>query len=452
MWHSKRDQPFGLILSRSSRFRAPVAVAIAIGLAAAACDRSVVEPPIPTAPITQIALFMSSTIATGRTIAPVVGAYRDTIFASLRFFYPGADAGLPAFESSDPGVLHVNGDGTITAVAAGSAYVKASLLGKRDSLLVSVIPGYSIALLPASDSVSLVDVNDAGEVAGYIYPTSAADFATSPRGGVRFTVGQRVDLGDCYPVAINNAGQIACNTGFPGGGNYSTPGGHITHPAIYTGGAITFPFGSGPDAPSGTVTGITESGHIYGRFDSATPDPALRSRTYVGGAGGIDYLGQLVGSTGKINGLLHGVAVSGPACLYCAALVIRPEGTAVLPGLGRFGSASDINDSDDVIGSSEFLSIGGAGPVLWRKANQWTPETFNPRVDGLSAISESDEIVGMGADGAFVWDAGRVTNLSDAVAEPGWTFSAVTISRAGVIAARGVHATHGRSIVVIHRR
>lgn len=423
-------------------------------LLAAACDRSAVEPPVSpvqTAPITQIALFMSSTVATGRTIAPVVGAYRDTIYASLRFFYPAADAGLPAFESSDPGVLHVNGDGTITAVASGSAYVKAALFGKRDSLLVSVIPGYSVALLPASDSAQLVDVNDAGDVAAYRYPTSAADFATSPRGGLLFTGGQRIDLGDCYPVAMNNAGQIACNTGFPGGGNYTTPGGHITHPALYTGGAVTFPFGSGSDAPSGTISGITESGHIYGRFDSATPDPALRSKTYVGGAGGIDYLAPPVGSTGKINGLLHGAAVAGSACLYCAPLVVRPEGPAVLQGLGRFGSASDINDSDNVIGWSEFLAMGGGGPVLWRKATQWTPETFNPRVGGLSAISESDEIVGMSADGAFLWAGGRVTTLADAIVEPGWTFARVTISRAGVIAASGVHPTHGRGIVLIRR-
>ena len=170
----------------------------------------------------------------------------------------------------------------------------------------------------------------------------------------------------------------------------------------------------------------------------------------MGGAGGIDYIYSSVNATGRINSLLHGAATSGASCLYCAALIIRLEGPVGLGGLGRYSSAFDINDADNVIGSGEDFSIHGSRPMLWRKSNGWKAELFSPRVAGLLAISERDQIVGTGADGSFVWEAGRYTVLADAIQPEGWKISApIAISRSGVIAARGQHPTLGRGIVII---
>ena len=446
-------------MTRSSIRRAAGALGFAFVAASMGCDRSPAEPAVPTPLIHSLVLFMSSTVASGRTLTPVVGAYKNWSSlwnAPVDFYYPAPADGLPGFESSDVRVVRVNADGTLTAVGMGSAYVKVALYGKRDSLLVSVIPAYSVTLLAATDSVSVVDVNDAGDVAGFIYPGYVTPFDRSKpfdgttRTGVLVTGGRRIDIGDCFPSAMNNAGQIACNTGFPNGADGNAAG---AHPAIYANGAITFPFGSTVDAPTGTVSGVTESGRIYGRFDSANADSILRYKTFVGGPNGIDFLAPSVSRTGKINGLLHGAAVSGPSCGYCQALIIRRDSVRSLaPVSGRFAGARDINDSDDVIGYSEDMSLATGGGTLWRKANQWKAESFSKRVDSLMAISESDQIVGMGDDGAFVWADGRLTNLSDAVADAGWKFSSPVISRSGVIAARGEHPLLGPGVVVIRKR
>jgi hypothetical protein len=310
-------------------------------------------------------------------------------------------------------------------------------------VLVSVAPGYELTLLPATDSITPVDINDAGDVAGFIYPGYV--YPGTVQTGVLLRGGQRIDLGNCYPAAMNNGGQIACNQYAPGGTV------RPAHPAIYDNGTITFPLGSADGAPEGLVTGISESGHLFGLLNGGS-DPAMRGQ-FAAGPGGIDYRWERTTRSGKINSLLHGVGSSGPPCGYCQAMVFSPEGTSFPRAIGgRYGEAVDINDADDIIGLSEDMSIGGARPTLWRKASQWAPERFPRRVTLLSAISERGQVVGMGFDGAIIWDAGRTTFLEDAVQDPGWTFGEpVAINRSGTrIAARGVHPTIGRGIVVIH--
>jgi hypothetical protein len=212
---------------------------------------------------------------------------------------------------------------------------------------------------------------------------------------------------------------------------------------------ITYPFA---ESVTGEVTGISESGRIYGRYVGPSGTTA---GVFIGGSAGMEYtIPGSTGSTGSINTQLHGVSLTS-SCMYCSAIIVRPEGPSpvYLFGRGRFSSATDINDADDVIGGGEDMSMYSgqaySGAFLWRKANGWKPETFSPRAGTLIGITEQDEILGAGLDGPYVWDAGRYTFLADAVKEPGWKFQDLTISRSGVVAAYGEHPSLGKGVVVI---
>lgn len=417
---------------------------VAWGLIASACDSSPSEPDPdqPTFAIERLSLSVSSVVAVGRTVAPHAGAYRkdssSPIPSSELFFYP-ADSGLrPAFESSNAGVVRVNDDATLTAVAIGTAYIKVTLAGKRDSVLVSVIPGFDMQFIAGTDSVSISGVNDAGDVAGMVYQWPI-------RFGVLIKGGQRTDIGDCLPSAMNNAGQIACNFGHPGGASGN-------HPAVHFNGVVTYPFGSTADAPTGSATDITESGRLYGVLSVA---PGSGSRVFLGGSDSLEFLpgsssGQRIGGqTGGVNELSHGAGRT-TDCLYCTGYIVSRAGIRALGALnGRYSAAHDINSSDDVIGSSEDMSVGGKVPTLWRTANAWKPERLPRRITALVAISDRGHVLAKGNDGAVIWRDAGVTILADAVSETGWTFGAAAISKAGVIAVRGEHPVRGRGVVII---
>jgi hypothetical protein len=425
-------------------FRLPPLALLAA--AAAGCGGSPAEPDrAASLAVAQLEITVSSALAVGRTVRPTVGAYAAysaSASAPIQFFYP-ADSGATAqLASTNAGVLRVNGDATVTAVAAGTAYLTAALGGRRDSVLVSVIPGYEVTLLAGTESITLADVNDAGDVAGYVFPDYTI-YTTPGNTGVMLRGGVRTDIGNCYPAAINNAGQIGCNPYGPGGRRGSRP-------AIYANGVLTFPFA---DSVTGAVTGISESGRIYGTYAGAS---GSTKGVFVGGSAGMDY--TIPGYTtraGSINTQLHGVAISDP-CMYCSGMIHRPEGPGpvYLFARGRSSHAWDINDADNVIGDGEDMAMYGGtsygGAFLWRKANGWKPESFSPRAGRLIGISERDQILGIGADGAYVWDAGRYTFLADAVKEPGWSFQThFAISRSGVVAAYGEHPSLGKGIVLI---
>ena len=381
---------------------------------------------IPT--VGRASLLMSSSVAVGRTVRPNVAAYNGS-----RFYYPLPQAGPARFASSDAGVLRVNADGSLTALSLGTAMVTMSLRAKRDSLVVNVVPGFEITLLGGTDSMAIRGVNDAGVVAGSV--------AAAVRQNVLVSTSQRTDLSACSPAAINNAGQVACNN--PTG-----------YPSVHLNGSMTYPMGSSAGSPTGLVTGLTENGSLYGRISGGS-DTTLRGRVFLAGSTGVNFRSAQnsagIMTTGGVNSSGYGTALGdGGACTYCPSFVIGADVRLGMRSInGRYSEPRDINDSKDVVGRSENFS-GAGNATIFREVNQYMGELLAPRTTTAWAISEGDRVVGDGADGGFVWHAGRYTILSDAVAEQGWTItSAPAISRSGLIAARGEHASRGRGIVLI---
>jgi hypothetical protein len=116
---------------------------------------------------------------------------------------------------------------------------------------------------------------------------------------------------------------------------------------------------------------------------------------------------------------------------------------------GRWSRARDLNDSDDVVGSSENMTGAGTA-TLWRAANNWSPESPGYRATDAVGITESGQVAGNGRDGAYVSRDGRYTILADALADDSWTITKVVdVSHTRMIAAEAQNASGGKSIVLI---
>jgi len=109
--------------------------------------------------------------------------------------------------------------------------------GKRDSANVTVGPAYAVTLLPGTDGLRAVDVNDSGDVVA----VGALGFTAQ---SILIRGAQQVDLGACFVQGINNRGQVLCSS------------------SIYENGVFTDLFASG--GFDGSVTGIDESGAVLG--------------------------------------------------------------------------------------------------------------------------------------------------------------------------------------------
>jgi hypothetical protein len=170
----------------------------------------------------------------------------------------------------------------------------------------------------------------------------------------------------------------------------------------------------------------------------------------MGVPGSVEYLPSAGSANpGPVNGIGHGLAEL-QNCLYCSGEIVRREGiTSLGSRWGRSASVYAINDADDVAGSVENFAHDGTA-AIWRAAAQWKPELLGPRAQAGTGISEAGVVIGMGADGPFVWRAGHYVVLNDALVPSGWTLtSVVAISRSGVILARGQHPSLGAGILLV---
>ena len=361
-------------------------------------------------------LLVSAKVALGHTVSPVAGLIGVPPFG--KYSEASTSWGVQ-FESANPAVMRVNANGTLTAMSLGTARIRVTLHGKCDSADVAVLNGYPVNVIAGTDLFGVLDVNDSGEVVG----NRASPTAILLRNGIQ------VALGACLARAINNRSQVLCGSG------------------LYANGQSTDVFGSGPFA--GTVTGMNENGEVFGLLSG--PD-SLRNRAFVWRTGTINVFARLedgvsLTQTGQLNLSDNGLGQT--ASLYTLPLILRGQSATFLsPVGGRYAFARDINDAENVVGSTENMSLAGYA-VLWPKSQSYNGVILGPRTTAATGISERDEIVGLGADGVFVWKAGVYDVLSDVVAEQGWTFlNSPVISRAGLIAVSGSN-TDGRSGVVL---
>lgn len=368
--------------------------------------------------VIRLKLVMSSALALGHTVRPVAGILGDPSFG----LYTEASAAWGTrFESANPGVVRVNADGTLTAVSIGSTRIAVTIHGKRDSADVSVIGGYSLTYLSGTAGLRVIDVNDSATVLAAQLTSNQPTLLRS---------GQQQDLAGCQAKLLNNVGQVLCLEG------------------LYDKGRITDLFLSG--TPVGTPSGLNERGEVFGLLKS--PD-SLRNRAFILRAGTMEVLPALANgvsltTTGQIN--LTGYGLAQISSLYTAPLILRAEGHIYLNSpAGRYANALDINDAGNVVGSSENMRRSG-NAAIWRKSLGWNGEMLGPRTFAATAISERDEAVGLGDDGAFVWKDGKYTVLADVIAEQGWTFGgAPAVSRNGTIAVFGTHVDGRKGVVLV---
>lgn len=372
---------------------------------------------LPVVVIPQVAglrLLVSASIALGHTVTAVAGLSGAEPFG---IYAEASSSWGVQFESANPGVIRVNADGTLTALALGTARVRVTLHGKRDSTDVTVMDGYPMNVLSA-DLFAVADVNDNGEVLG-----------TRPPATTLMRNSERIVLGICAPRGINNQSQVLCGS------------------SVYANGQATDVFGSGPFA--GSATGINESGDVFGLLTS--PD-SLRNRAFVWRSGIITVLGPPADGvslmqTGRVNLADHGLAQS--AFLYTYPMIMREAGYSFLaPPTGRYAYALDINDLENAVGSTENMRRSGFA-VLWLKSQSFNGQVLGPRTIAATGISERDEVVGVAVDGAFVWKSGKYMTLSDVVSESGWTFETPAISRNGTVAAFGRNTDGRRGVVLV---
>jgi hypothetical protein len=366
-----------------------------------------------------LVVTLSATLAQGRTVRPTLAIQGRDLYAYYADF-PELPR-LAVLESSNPQVLSIDATGAVHANALGRATVTGRLTDRTTSVVVDVIAGYGATYVEGTDGMRVNGVNDGGDVIGTL----------STGANVLIRQGTTTNLGQCQPKAINDADQIACVVG------YKSPG-------LYFNGTLTTPF----DAAAGEGTGITEAGALFGRV--AGSDGV--TRMFVWTPSGVTYRSALSGSTFSVNSALSGVAVDN--ALYSNSFIARAsEDVGLTPAGGRWSDARDINDAEDVVGTSERMSnVGNPGgrATIWRAATAWKPENPSYRAADATAISESGQVVGSGADGAYVWRDGRYTILTDALADAGWTLtSAPAISRNGKVAAIGQHTSGRKGVVLI---
>lgn len=377
----------------------------------------------------RIRLDVPGIVAAGRIFAPLVLAQGDNGFNNFGEWKPGPEMGTITYASSDTSIVATLPDGGLASRRAGVALITAELQGRTDTSSVTVIAGYPVELLSGTEAMLLSDVNDVGQVAGNYWPPAA-----SLRGVMASRAGV-TDLGSCIARAINNAGQVAC-------------GGSVA--GRYSNGVVEYPFGQTP----GEATGIAEGGALFGYLaDDPSGNPYMY-RAFLWTPDSTRRWSEpgFHGATAKVNAAGHGVGT--PGSPYSSYLFL-PDRVVTLAG-GRDGTpAYQVNDSDDVVGREEHMFDYGTA-VVWRAANQWKSQFLGPRALVARGISNAGVVVGDGTDGVFMWKDGRTSRLSDVVAEAGWTFpdatptsESVRISRNGLIAVYGQHASGKNGVVLI---
>jgi hypothetical protein len=247
--------------------------------------------------------------------------------------------------------------------------------------------------------------------------------------------GNFTDLASCHPVDVNNRGQVLCAPSTIGG-----PG-----PVIWDAGSAMQ-----RDTLSQTPYAINDSGWVAMQGDSYV----LRWRA----PGRVDTLDRKRGYMSGINNTGDAVGTQTGEVLYSQGYVWS-AGQHRISGYGRYVVLLGINDSSDVVGRSEAMSVNGQVNVaiLARRSNAWTVEELRSSRPVLNdvAIEAKDvnnqrQIVGYGSQGPFVWTNGNVTLLNQVLADPAWTILVVNrINNRGQILGVGIYSITGRLGVVV---
>lgn len=279
---------------------------------------------------------------------------------------------------------------------------------------------YTVTELGSLNSLSnresvAYDINDSGQVVGYSYASSGEMRSVLWENGA-ITADWRLIGSRNYASAINNAGQIACN---------STPNGHVLGrcPSLWEKG--NFITNIGECGGSSYANGINNAGQVVG-WNSDQPfvwkDGLTTLLSLVGSnAGGsqavdINDQGQAVGYSNTQN-------ITGESTLH--ATLWQPKGKSKDLGIlrgGKYSQASGINQFGQVVGWADSSNkIKHA--VLWQggmikdlgllqdNATQATKINNRGTVVGYSSV----DVAGYSQpvpQHAFVWKNGVMRDLN----------------------------------------
>jgi hypothetical protein len=413
--------------------RSAIAVAAFIALLAGCSDApSQAVPDLP--PFDSLVVTVSATLSVGRTVRPtlVLGS------AEIGYIYQELPelASSVKLSSSNRAVVSIASDGSVHAIAPGHASITGELAGRTSTVNVEVIAGYDVTVLPGTDGYSVKGVNDAGAIIASI--AGGTRFGGSD---VLWQGGAATDLGACSANDINNTGKVACAI-------RTTSCQFCTAPGVFENGVLTTLFDV-----SGTATGVTESGAVFGQ----ARDSAGFTRLFVWTSGAVTHPASShtgwLGDSFRLNTGLHGVAVYSEG--YPDSYIVgRLPYVWLPPAAGRWSQVRDINDADDAVGYSERMAspsgdVGGQA-TIWRAANNWKPENPSYRAGSAVAVSEAGQVIGNGRDGPWLWTPGRYTILNDALASKDWTLTSVAaLSRGGIVAAQATNTAGMNSVVLI---
>jgi hypothetical protein len=369
----------------------------------------------------QPTLLLSNGVAVGRSLQPIVltpssGGYPDVLARHLS-----------RFRSSNAAVIVVNFDGTLTAKGTGSAYVTVNLDGLYDSTRVTVISGWTATLVPVSDYLVPLAVNDKGDVvASGLGKTALVHNGTETM------------ITDCTPAAVNNLGEVACNA--------STPG-------IWKNGVMT------PLAPGavGSTTGIDDSGDVYGTIVDYPSDGNPSYEYFIGKPGALQ---QVPLSSSAVTGSLNNHAFG--MLQWDKGYVVSANGRIPVRGsdTSMFAWPVDINDRNDVVGS-----IGSFGGIaVWSGANMptlsggvsapWIGKLITNAPCTPIRITNQGQIFGSSPDGPCLYDMeGRYTDPASMIsltAQPDWTIEPPSAeSRGGILAALAQNRTNDQWAIAL---
>jgi probable HAF family extracellular repeat protein len=247
-------------------------------------------------------------------------------------------------------------------------------------------PGYGIADVGSGSFI--VDVNDRGDVLGYL-PTPVGSRAFVWRGGRRTEIGT-FGGADSFPADINERGDVVGFAQLPSG---------AAHPFLWRAGVLS---------DLGTLGGSS------------------------GGAWAINNVGDIVGASDDAAGATH-------------AFRWRAGVMTDLSGPGRpIGAAIDINDRGDV------LAVSGSGGLRWRDG-RWTqlrepggaavqPTRMNERGTVLGLVARDPD------HGEYTWSVWPVGSYADT----GLSFGSAVLNNSDQIAGTLVVDNMFRAVVWQH--